>query len=107
MPMHLHHIDFLQLGLWYDFCDCYHGMSARRALYAQPHRVVLMQSMTTGSETSPPGSNATSRSQVWDRYRAIDGCYDELMAADDSIRRHWQPFVDAMELLGGDEIRRR
>jgi uncharacterized circularly permuted ATP-grasp superfamily protein len=29
------------------------------------------------------------------------------MAADDSIRRHWQPFVDAMELLGGDEIRRR
>ncbi len=37
----------------------------------------------------------------------MDGCYDELMASDDSVRRHWQPFVDAMELLGGDEIRRR
>ncbi|HMF39009.1 MAG TPA: circularly permuted type 2 ATP-grasp protein, partial [Isosphaeraceae bacterium] len=29
------------------------------------------------------------------------------MASDDSVRRHWQPFVDAMELLGGEEIRRR
>ena len=66
-----------------------------------------MQSMTTGAETSPPWSDATSRPHVWDRYRALAGCYDELMAPDDSVRRHWQPFVDALELLGGDEIRRR
>jgi uncharacterized circularly permuted ATP-grasp superfamily protein/uncharacterized alpha-E superfamily protein len=66
-----------------------------------------MQSMTTGTETSPPWSDATSRPHVWDRYRALAGCYDELMTADDSVRRHWQPFVDALELLGGDEIRRR
>src|SRR5271157_2143364 len=66
-----------------------------------------MQSMTTRAETSPPWSDATSRSHVWDRYRALAGCYDELMASDDSVRRHWQPFVDAMELLGGEEIRRR
>ncbi len=66
-----------------------------------------MQSTTTGAETSPLWSDATPRSSVWDRYRALPGCYDELMAADNSVRRHWQPFVDAMELLGGDEIRRR
>ena len=66
-----------------------------------------MRSMTTGAETSPQWSDATTRSQMWDRYRALAGCYDELMAAENSVRRHWQPFVDAMELLGGDEIRRR
>ncbi len=66
-----------------------------------------MQSMTTAAETSPPWSDATSRPHVWDHYRALAGCYDELIASDDSVRRYWQPFVDAMELLGGDEIRRR
>jgi len=66
-----------------------------------------MQSMTTEAETSQPRSDATSRSHGWDHYQALAGCYDELMAADDSVRGHWQPFVNAMELLGGNEIRRR
>jgi uncharacterized circularly permuted ATP-grasp superfamily protein len=66
-----------------------------------------MQSMTTGAETSPPWSDAASPPHVWDGYRALGGSYDELMAPDNSVRRHWQPFVDALEVLGGDEIRRR
>jgi len=66
-----------------------------------------MQSMTTRAETSPPWSDAASPPHVWDGYRALGGSYDELMAPDNSVRRHWQPFVDALEVLGGDEIRRR
>jgi uncharacterized circularly permuted ATP-grasp superfamily protein/uncharacterized alpha-E superfamily protein len=29
------------------------------------------------------------------------------MATDDGIRPHWRPFVDALEVMGADEIRRR
>ncbi|MBV8312409.1 MAG: hypothetical protein JO344_18655, partial [Planctomycetaceae bacterium] len=66
-----------------------------------------MQAMMTGAETSLPWSDATSRANLWDRYRAPGGCYDELLSSDASVRPHWRPFVDMLELLGEEEIRRR
>ncbi len=66
-----------------------------------------MQSMTTGAETSPPWSDASSRAHLWDRYRPPAGCYDELMASGEGVRRHWRSFVDMLDLLGEDEVRRR
>ena len=66
-----------------------------------------MQSMTTGAETSPSWSGRPPGAPVWDGYRALGGSFDELMAPEDGVRPHWRSFVDALELLGGDEIRRR
>ena len=41
------------------------------------------------------------------RYRPPAGCYDELMASGEGVHRHWRSFVDMLDLLGEDEVRRR
>jgi uncharacterized circularly permuted ATP-grasp superfamily protein/uncharacterized alpha-E superfamily protein len=66
-----------------------------------------MQSLTTGADESPPWTEPTSRPRIWDGYRSLGGSYDELTAPGAGVRRHWQPFIDALETLGSDEIRRR
>lgn len=66
-----------------------------------------MQPLTTGAEESPPWTGPPPRPRIWDGYAALGGSYDELMAPGHGMRRHWQPFVDAMETLGTEEIKRR
>ncbi|MGO9600925.1 MAG: circularly permuted type 2 ATP-grasp protein [Isosphaeraceae bacterium] len=66
-----------------------------------------MQSMTGEAETLSSWLADPSGSPVWHGYRALGGSFDEFMVPGDGIRRHWRSFVDAMELLGGEEIRRR
>ncbi len=66
-----------------------------------------MQSTTAEAETSPLWADATSRPSVWESYRPLSGCHDELRTCAESVRPHWQPFVAAMQQLGTDEIRRR
>ncbi|MBV8311911.1 MAG: circularly permuted type 2 ATP-grasp protein, partial [Planctomycetaceae bacterium] len=66
-----------------------------------------MQSITGQVETPSSWLAPPSADPVWHGYRALGGSFDELVAPGDSIRQHWRPFVDALELLGGEEIRRR
>jgi uncharacterized circularly permuted ATP-grasp superfamily protein/uncharacterized alpha-E superfamily protein len=63
--------------------------------------------MLTGASTTPAWTQAPPRSPVWDDYRGLAGAYDESMVPDDGVRAHWRPFVDALETMGGEEIRRR
>ncbi len=40
-------------------------------------------------------------------YRPLPGVFDEMVAADGSLRPHWQPFLERLADLGKDEIGRR
>src|SRR5262245_26617002 len=66
-----------------------------------------MQSMTSGVDAEPTWTKSPPRSSLWDGYSALGDSYDELTAPDGGIRDHWRPFVEALETLGGDEIKRR
>ncbi len=63
--------------------------------------------MTTGAQTSPSWSQVPTEPTLWDAYRALGDLYDELKAPDDAVRPHWRSFVDALQVLGANEIRRR
>ncbi len=43
----------------------------------------------------------------WERYAPLPGVYDELKAADGSLRAPWQPSVSAFENLGAVELQNR
>jgi uncharacterized circularly permuted ATP-grasp superfamily protein/uncharacterized alpha-E superfamily protein len=66
-----------------------------------------MQFLTPDEVASSSCSDGDSDSGFWEQYRALPGCFDELVGGDQCTRRHWQSFVAAMKLLGAGEIHRR
>ncbi|MFO0911879.1 MAG: circularly permuted type 2 ATP-grasp protein [Pirellulales bacterium] len=68
-----------------------------------------MLSPDTSKPFSPePGSAvAALRSSILAGYTAPAGTYDELLAADGTVRPHWSRFLDGLQRLGSPEIRRR
>ncbi len=65
---------------------------------------------TVSQRETPPGrreSLDTGSAAIAAGYRPIAGAYDEMVAADGSIRPHWQPFLQALGSLGPAELARR
>lgn len=53
----------------------------------------------------PPDEDA--RDRLLAAYRPLSGIHDELMAADQTLRPHWTPLIDAFAGLGRDDLERR
>ncbi|MFO0889066.1 MAG: circularly permuted type 2 ATP-grasp protein [Isosphaeraceae bacterium] len=66
-----------------------------------------MQSMITGTEAEAPCSAFRAPALGWGEYQGIEGSYDELLAPGGGVHRHWGPFLEALENLGGAELHRR
>lgn len=47
------------------------------------------------------------RNALLSGYRPLPGAYDELMAADGTIRPQWEPFLAEWSALSSDELQRR
>ena len=100
----------LTRGSWVcamSFVHVIMGLGHDPASCAEPDRVVPMQSLTTGADAPPSWteSDPSSPPPVWGDYHSLGGSYDELKAADDGVRPHWQPFALALEMLGAEEIK--
>jgi len=56
--------------------------------------------MKHSSETS----RATAPWRLFERYRLVDGVYDEMAAAPGGLRKHCETFVKSLESLGHEEL---
>jgi uncharacterized circularly permuted ATP-grasp superfamily protein/uncharacterized alpha-E superfamily protein len=59
---------------------------------------------TDPRSADPPDSDVA---RLVSTYRPLPGIFDEMLAADGSIRPHWQPFLASLAALGVEEINRR
>jgi len=53
---------------------------------------------------SPETSRTTAPWRLFERYRLVDGVYDEMAAAPDALRPHCETFVNSLEALGHEEL---
>ena len=59
------------------------------------------------STSTQQAESSLSTSSLFENYRKSPVAYDEIVAADGSIRPHWQKFATALDQLGAAELGRR
>jgi uncharacterized circularly permuted ATP-grasp superfamily protein/uncharacterized alpha-E superfamily protein len=67
----------------------------------------MAASRDTIAEQQDTAHKNTGLDQFVAHYRPLAGIFDEMMAADGSVRPHWRPFLTMLAALGTGEINRR